>query len=126
MSAPSLCVRIGICGAESADQRPHRAWGLWPTGYPAALNAAGATPVLITPPASPRRWGDVLTGLHGLVLAGSDRLGARQPADDAALLQWCREHWLPLLAIDHAMLTLNTCFGGSSYLDLPRELPEAL
>jgi putative glutamine amidotransferase len=64
--------------------------------------------------------------LHGLVLAGSDRLGARQPADDAALLQWCREHRLPLLAIDQGMLTLNACFGGSSYLDLPRELPEAL
>ena len=126
MSAIPLCVRIGICGSESVDQRPSRAWGIWPTGYPAALSAAGATPVLLTPPAGPRGWGELLANLHGLVLAGSDQSGARPPADDTALLQWCREHRLPLLAIDQGMLTLNACFGGSSYLDLARELPEAL
>jgi putative glutamine amidotransferase len=126
MSAIPPCVRIGICGSESVDQRANRALGLWPAGYPAALSAAGATPVLLTPPASPRGWGDLLADLHGLVLAGADRSCARQPADDAALLQWCREHRLPLVAIDQGMLTLNACFGGSSYLDLARELPEAL
>src|SRR5262245_48215940 len=126
MSAIPLCVRIGICGSDSVDQRPSRAWGIWPTGYPAALSAAGATPVLLDPPSGPRGLGELLANLHGLVLAGSDQSSARQPADDTALLQWCREHRLPLLAIDQGMLTLNACFGGSSYLDLARELPEAL
>jgi putative glutamine amidotransferase len=99
---------------------------LWPTGYPAALTAAGATPVPLTPPDRPHGWDELLKDLHGLVLAGTDRASARQPEDDMELLQRCRARRLPLLAIDQGMLTLNASFGGSSYLDLARELPEAL
>ena len=126
MSATPTSIRIGICGSESPDRRLPCVRGLWPTGYPAALTAAGATPVLLKPPANPRGWDALLGDLHGLVLAGADRASGRQPADDAALLQWCRARRLPLLAIDEGLLALNAGFGGSSYLDLARELPEAL
>jgi putative glutamine amidotransferase len=124
MSA-NLSVRIGICGSESSCQRPARGWGIWPTGYPAALSAAGAVPVPLSAPADPAAWGERLQDVHGLVFAGDARDGCA-PAADSALLQWCREHRLPLLAIDEGLLTLNATFGGSSYLDLARELPEAL
>src|SRR5262245_742314 len=122
MSAPILSVRIAFCGAENPCHRANRGWGIWPTGYPAALTAAGATPVPLPQAPGPRGWDDALHGVHGLVFAGS----GRTPATDANLLQWCRERRLPLLAIDDGLLTLNATFGGSSYLDLPRELPEAL
>jgi putative glutamine amidotransferase len=125
MSANLPSVRIGICGSESSCERPTRAWGLWPTGYPAALAAAGAEPVPLAAPAHPSGWGEQLQDLHGLVFAGAVRDGSA-PDAEAALLQWCRERRLPLLAIDEGMLSLNAAFGGSSYLDLARELPEAL
>lgn len=35
-------------------------------------------------------------------------------------------HRVPLLAIDAGLLALNSAFGGGNYLDLARELPEAL
>ncbi|HYT92812.1 MAG TPA: gamma-glutamyl-gamma-aminobutyrate hydrolase family protein [Gemmataceae bacterium] len=118
-------VRIAFCGSENPGPRSGRGWGIWPTGYPAALTAVGAVPVPLTQ-APPRGWDEVLGDVHGLVFAGSDRAGMSPLADTAGLLQWCREHRLPLLAIDQGLLTLNTTFGGSCYLDLARELPEAL
>ncbi len=126
MSTQSPSVRIAVCSSDDPSRRAARAWGIWPTGYPAALTAAGAEPVLLNDIDSPTDWGDVLEGVHGLVLAGSEGSSGRQPADEAGLLQWCRAHRLPLLAIDQGLLTLNATFGGSSFLDLPRELPEAL
>jgi putative glutamine amidotransferase len=126
MTAHTSPVRIAFHGSESPAQRSGRGWGIWPTGYPAALTAAGAVPVPLAQPGPQRGWGEALADVHGLVLAGSDRAGAPTLADSAGLLQWCRDHKLPLLAIDQGMLTLNTAFGGSTYLDLARELPEAL
>jgi putative glutamine amidotransferase len=126
MSAHSPSVRIAVCGSETPGREVARAWGLWPVGYPAALGAAGAEAVLLNKPSCREHWSDLLEGVHGLVLAGSEGSAARQPADDAALLHWCRERRFPLLAIDQGMLTLNATFGGSSFLDLARELPEAL
>ena len=46
--------------------------------------------------------------------------------DIESLCLWCRQHRFPLLTIDHALLAMNSAFGGLNYSDLPREMPEAL
>ena len=53
------------------------------------------------------------------------RIGIYGPEEER-LCQWCRKNSFPLLAVDHAMLALNTVFGGAVHLDLTRERPEAL
>jgi putative glutamine amidotransferase len=60
------------------------------------------------------------------VLTGHDRPGYRQLADEESLCRWCQARSLPLLGIDQGMHALNATFGGSVFLDLARELPEAL
>jgi putative glutamine amidotransferase len=99
---------------------------LWPTGYHGTLTAAGAEPVALRVPGRGQTWGDVLAGVQGVVLAGSDETPMSQVAHEEDLCLWCRAHRVPVLAIDHGLHTLNAVFGGSLYLDLPRELPEAL
>jgi putative glutamine amidotransferase len=123
MSANSPTVHIGILGTDPAP-RAHRGWGIWSPGYTAAVTAAGAVPVAL-PPRPPRSWQEALQGVQGVVFAGADRPGAPAVAEEG-LLTHCRQQRLPLLAIDQGMLALNTAFGGSNYLDLARELPEAL
>jgi putative glutamine amidotransferase len=123
MSALTPLIRVGIYGSESPTERG-RGWGIWPVGYSAALTAAGAVPVPLRYPDGD--WDEALEGLHGLVLAGSERAESPLPPDVEGLLRSCRERRLPVLAIDQGLLALNTTFGGGNYLDLARELPEAL
>src|SRR5262249_1461251 len=49
-----------------------------------------------------------------------------QAAEEEVLVRFCRQHRIPLLAIDRGMHILNTAFGGTLHIDLARELPEAL
>jgi len=126
MSAIALSLRIAVFGSDDCDSSPGRGCGLWPTGYPAALTAAGAAPVSLDLQRASHRWAESLRDVHGVVLAGSDRMTASSLAAEEQLCLWCRERELPLLAVDHGMHVLNTSFGGSVYLDLARELPEAL
>src|SRR5262245_39205905 len=127
MSAPTTpAIRIGVCGSETTTARAGRGWAIWSPGYTAALAVAGAEAVLLEQPSGHNGWGAALADVHGVVLAGSD-LGGRTPVtDEGGLLQYCRAHRLPLLAIDAGLLALNSAFGGGNYLDLARELPEAL
>jgi putative glutamine amidotransferase len=125
ISTISQRFRIGILGSDPDARPAGRACGYWPTGYAAVLTAAGAVPVPLDPSAGDD-WRGQLHGLHGVVLAGDDRTGAGRLAADDQVCLWCRDRALPLLAIDHGLHALNTTFGGSVYLDLPRECPEAL
>jgi putative glutamine amidotransferase len=95
-------------------------------GYQGSLTAAGAEPVLLKAPGPHQTWDDLLQDVQGVVLAGSDQDSLVNADAGEALCLWCRAHRLPILAIDHGLHTLNSVFGGSLYLDLPRELPEAL
>ena len=125
MSAVSPCVNIGILNTDPTAPCAHRGWGIWSPGYPAAVTASGGVPVEL-PPRPPRSWADTLQGIHGVVFAGADRPGPHAALEEEGLLAHCRQQRLPLLAIDRGLLALNTAFGGSNYLDLARELPEAL
>ncbi len=120
-------VRIGIFGTEPAafSQLNHHP-GLWASGYAGSLTHAGAVPVDLCPPAGRRTWDDMLEEIDGVVYAGFPASDIRPIAHEEQLCRWCRDHKLPLLAIDNGLLLMNTAFGGTVYTDLSRELPEAL
>jgi putative glutamine amidotransferase len=126
MSAPTPTFRIGIFGSERVCVPDESGWRLWPVGYHGSINAAGAEPVSLKAPSRHQTWDDLLQDVQGVVLAGRDQDSPANVDAAEALCLWCRAHRLPLLAIDHGLHTLNSVFGGSLYLDLPRELPEAL
>lgn len=125
MAAIPTPVRIGIFGPEYRAGSEGRGCGLWTPGYSAAVAAAGGEPVALGTGAERVRT-DQLEGLHGLVLTGHDLDTIRQVAEGERLCGWCRRQRLPLLAVDHGLHILNLSGGGTLYLDLPRELPEAL
>ena len=117
-------VRIGIYGhIESLTSG--RGVGLWSSGYEGCLSAAGAVAVRLDAFDGDESWSDFLSGVQGVVFCGWPASAPRM-GDEEGLCHWCRAHRLPLLAIDNGMLALNSAFGGCNYLDLPRELPEAL
>src|SRR5262249_4849157 len=126
MTPHSASVRIAVFGTDDNTVEGGRGCGLWPSGYGAAVTAAGATPVMLGDSTNGRSWDVILEGVHGVVLTGSERATTRQMADEERLCKWCRKHSLPLLGVDHGLHTLNTTFGGTLHLDLCRELPEAL
>jgi putative glutamine amidotransferase len=135
MSAPAPSIRIGIYGSENSALEGRttdrtsiacRGRGIWPVGYPGIVAAAGAEPVTLESPLGKQTWTDVLRGVHGVVYAGHPTGAPGSYADEQSLCLHCRDRRLPLLAIDQGLLTMNATFGGSVYLDLARELPEAL
>ena len=126
MAASPPPVRIGIYGPEENPNSEIRGCALWAPGYGAALTAAGATPVALGNTRGNRPWEDILGGLHGVILTGSDTDTMRQVADGEALCHWCHDHEMPLLGVDHGLHMLNLAHGGTLYQDLARELPEAL
>jgi hypothetical protein len=126
MSAIIPAVRIGICGVEEANAPVSRQRGIWPIGYPGIVAAAGAEPVILSKPSSRRGWSEILRDVQGVVYAGNNAGAAGSYADEQSLCLHCRDRKIPMLVIDQGLHTLNATFGGSVYLDLARELPEAL
>jgi putative glutamine amidotransferase len=124
MFASTSSIRIAIYGSDETEGIG-KGVGLWPAGYAGTLTAAGAAPEFLDSTADEQSWDELLAGFHGVVFPGWKK-GSPNPFADEGLCHWCREHHMPLLAIDDGMLALNSAFGGSNYLDLPRELPEAL
>ena len=117
-------VRVGIYGPDAPAGRAPR---LRPVArrHRRLVTAAEAEPVWL-PDAHGRPWDEVLDGIHGVVVAGSDKSPRRNQAEVEALGQWCRSQRFPVLGIDHGLHILNTAHGGTVYFDLPRDLPEAL
>src|SRR2546428_9456145 len=125
MVANSSTLRIGIYGPEEEAFAGSRGCALWPVGYSAAVTATGALPVVLRDKIGRHTWGDVLGDLQGIVWAGKPHENGYATAEEERLCQWCRKNSFPLLAVDHAMLALNTVFGGAVHLDLTRERSEA-
>jgi putative glutamine amidotransferase len=125
MATLTPTVRIGIYGSDCTRTPEKHGCGLWPAGIPASITAAGGAPVVLGDDAG-RNWEDLLPTIEGVVVTGHDLAVRRNVAEAEALCQWCREHRLPLLAIDHGVHHLNSSHGGTVHNDLPRDLPEAL
>ena len=124
MSERRPTVRIGIYGPDVAAGQKNSC-NLWPAGVAAAVTAAEGEPTFL-PESSDRSWGEVLEGIHGVVVIGHDHNHRRSITDAEALVTWCHDHNIPMLGIDHGLLILNTAHGGTLHNDLPRDLPEAL
>ena len=125
MSSNLPPVRVGIYGQDTTPKNERHGCGLWAAGYAASLEVAEATPVLLGDVAEDC-WGEVLHDLQGVLIIGHDADARRGLTHAESLCQWCREHDIPLLAVDHGMHALNAAFGGTLYQDVSRELPEAL
>jgi len=117
-------LRIAVYGSEIKAKG--KGVGLWTTGYHGTLTAAGADPVFLKPNCGGRSWGEVLHGFAGVVVCGFDTAAPGKMGDIESLCLWCRQHRFPLLTIDHALLAMNSAFGGLNYGDLAREMPDAL
>src|SRR5947209_6196615 len=126
MATQTPPLRIGIYGPDEVPSRESRGCALWAAGYAAALTAAGATPVSVEERTGNQSWKELLGDLDGVVFTGGNRVTAHTLANEAQLCEWCRRHRLPLLGVDHGLQALNATFGGTLYLDLATELPEAL
>jgi putative glutamine amidotransferase len=96
---------------------------------------AGADPVALGPLSAARTWSTSLEDIQALIWTGRVRSAVRHQEDcplpqplpeEMRLCDWCRKKRLPLLAVDDALLLLNTIFDGTLHLDLPKERPEAL
>jgi putative glutamine amidotransferase len=126
MSTPTAPrIRIGIYGQDNTSPDERHGCKLWPAGVAASLEQAEADSVWL-PGVQEGSWEDVLEGLHGVVLIGHDRDSKRLGAEAEQLCVACHEHKVPLLAIDHGLLMLNSAHGGTNYFDLPREMSDAL
>ncbi|GIW81188.1 MAG: gamma-glutamyl-gamma-aminobutyrate hydrolase [Gemmatales bacterium] len=126
MSANSFSPHIGLYGRDQVNPKEKRGCYLWPPGYAAALEAAGGTPVELGLPKPGETWADRLSELHGILFLGHPASDSRQNAEEERLCHYCRSQHFPILAVDIGMLTLNVAFGGNNYVNLPKELPNAL
>ena len=125
-STPNSSLRVAIYGVDEARQPAGRGCGLWPVGYAGAVAAAGATPVFLPPFAEGDSWKETLAGFDGVVLARSQGADESELAHEEAMCKYCRKYKVPLLAVDQGLHVMNTAFGGTLFLELARELPEAL
>lgn len=119
-------IRVGIFGPDEGASNERHGGGLWAAGYAACVSAAGATPVSLGKTLSDRYWNEVLDGLHGLLLVGDEATPERRTVDGERLCEWCQEHRLPILGVDHGLHVLNSTFNGTSFMNLCKEQPEAL
>jgi putative glutamine amidotransferase len=127
MDTTQSTVRIGIFGSEAAGKsQVNRHVPLWSVGHAGSVTHAGGVPVEVCAPRGKTRWDDILEEIDGVVFCGFPAGEARNRSHEEDLCHHCREHKLPILAIDNGMLVLNTTFGGTLYEDLAREQPEAL
>jgi len=126
MSNQEQAPRIGIYGLEPAVDPASRGCGLWPVGYAAAITAAGATPFKLEMPAAGRSWDELFQSIDGVLFLGFATRTPRQGANEERLCRWCRDHEIPVLAIDWGLQALMQAFGGSLYENLPKDLPMAL
>jgi len=126
MASPPYSPRIGIFGIDETTAHTQRGCNLWPLGYAAALTAAGATPVKLPMAEDPLSWDEVLNGLDGVLLLGGFRPTATQAACEERLCLECQERGLPFLGVDYGLHVLNRSFGGTSFGDVSREVPQAV
>jgi putative glutamine amidotransferase len=123
MAVTPPVIRIAIVGDPNRGRSEGRGCGLWPSGYPGAVTAAGGTPVALAFPSGRQSWEQLLEEVEGVVFAGT---AGGDAGDGTQLCESCRERRIPLLGVDEGVLILNSTFGGTVYQDLARELPEAL
>jgi putative glutamine amidotransferase len=110
--------------------------------YARSLEGAGLIPLVVPPLADPRRAGEILGSVGGLLLTGGEdvdpgRYGAApHPAlgaihalrdeTELALLAAAKAKKIPVLAICRGIQILNVACGGTLVQDLPSERPSTV
>jgi len=130
----------------NADYRPSRKEGpalsYVPAGYYNAIEAAGGIPLILPPLEERADIARVLDLLSGFVLVGGGDLDPRRdgfqlhsavrPMDarredfDRTLVDLISERRLPVLGVGAGMQLLNLSQGGTLFLHVPEDLPEAI
>jgi putative glutamine amidotransferase len=126
MVASIASLRIGIYGPEEVAGTESRGCALWDTGYAAAVRMAGGDPVMLAPTVAGRALGFAFEDIDALIWTGRFTSSSQPLPEEVRLCSTCRKRRLPLLAVDDALLVLNTIYNGTCYQDLSRERPEAL
>jgi putative glutamine amidotransferase len=126
MASNAAPLPVGIYGPEEAPCAEARGCALWPAGYAAAVTAAGGNPIILSEIGSNQSWDDLLGAVQAVILTGESHESPQSIGNEERLCRWCRKQGMPLLAVDQGLHALNATFGGTLYLDLARELPEAL
>lgn len=126
MAANPPLPRIGIYGTDQISTNESRGCYLWPPGYSAAVTAAGGNPVTLAIPRSGESWSDLWSVADGILFLGDASRQGRQAMLEAKLCEWCRKHEMPFLGVDRGLHALNTTLGGTLFLDLSKEQPQAL
>jgi putative glutamine amidotransferase len=126
MVASTTSFRIGIYGPEEVAGNESRGCALWDTGYAAAVRMAGGDPVMLGATVAGRSFGYVFEDIHALIWTGRFSSCPQPLPEEVRLCSTCRRKQLPLLAVDDALLVLNTIYNGTCYQDLSKERPEAL
>src|SRR5437899_10290719 len=90
-------LRIGILGSDGTFPNERHGCGLWPAGNAAAVTAAGATPVPLSPPSGRSSLDYVLNTLDGLLISEPES-AIRPLTDGGSTSEWCHTHDLPTLA----------------------------
>lgn len=123
---------VGVSTSITVGEAPERAYVN--TAYLAAIQAAGAVPVLLPPRLDPAALGALWERLDGLVLTGGGDVDPRRfdeprhaategvsQARDAlefSLVHRALEDDVPLLAICRGLQVVNVALGGSLYQDI--------
>jgi putative glutamine amidotransferase len=126
MAANPPSARIGIYGTDLVAANESRGCYLWPPGYAASINYAGGTPVSVELPRPGESWDNFRSSVDGILFLGHERVSARQAAQESRMCEGCKRHQIPLLAVDRGLHVLNSAFGGTLFLDLAKEQPQAL
>lgn len=126
LATATSTVQIAILGPEENPRADFRGCALWAPGYAPAVSQAGGTPVMVGEAQAGKHWSEVLDGIDGVVFTGNSKLTTQARLEEERLCKWCRKHGVPLLAVDHGMHLLNQAFGGTIFLEVGKEVPEAL
>jgi len=111
--------------------------------YLAALEAAGAAPLILPLGLGEDSWRALFDRLDGVLIPGGgdiglQRLGLEGPVPslkeaseerdliEFVLVRWAAEAQRPLLGICRGAQVINVALGGTLYLDLPSQFPGAL
>lgn len=125
MSTTASPVLIGVYGPDCGRPNERHGCGLWQSGIAACITAAEASSVPLREGGN-RSWDQVLAEVQGVIVSGHDLAPRRTTIEVESLCLYCSRNRIPILAIDHGLHALNVAHGGSLYLDLPRDLPEAI
>jgi putative glutamine amidotransferase len=131
---------IGVTTTEEPGHRGPKA--SVNSAYLAAVERAGATPILLTPAHGEEALSDLLALCDGLLLTGGedvdparygesphpalDTISAARDEMELRVLREAMERGMPVLAICRGIQILNVAFGGSLVQDLPSQRPDGL